>query len=331
MKYTVSNNIDEMKWQKIVDNSPVATFYHTPAWTKILCDAFPKWENATFGVEYEDGNCAVFPRLRRSIIGKVHYYWHESTVPGVYGGPIFQSPASSDHYIAINRELSKYKNLLICSNPFLDWHPDGNFTKYETFIQILRLSTDFTQIWKKYSKGRRHTINYARKQGVIVKEVDFLENYQTYYNIYREQLKRWGRSATNYYPMRLFENLAIAAKSNPDIKLWTAWLDDKMISGMVIFYHKRHLATWHGATLDDYFAYRPVDILYSSAIENACLAGLDIFDFTSSGGHENVVFFKERFGAIRLPFTIYQRRNMGGLLFRATRHFRTYLGLCPED
>ena len=323
--------VNEALWQEVVENDPASTFFHTPAWTKILCDTFPKWENATLGFEYEDGNRAVFPWLRRSVIGKVPYYWHESMVPGVYGGPVFQSPASPEHYTVINQELSKYNNLLVGSNPFVDWHPEGDFTKYETFIQILRLSPDFTQIWKNYSKGRRHTISYARKQSVVVKEGNFFDYYQTYYEIYRMQLKRWGQKATNYYPMRLFKNLAIHAKTNPAIKLWTAWLDGRMISGMVIFYHNRHLATWHGATLDEYFEYRPVDILYSTAIENACHAGYEIFDFTSSGGHDNVVFFKERYGATRLPFTVYRRKNVGGLLFRAIRYFCTLSGKCPED
>lgn len=327
----VINNVDETMWQEIVDESPIATFYHSPAWTKILCETFPKWQNATFGLEFEDGNRAVFPMMRRPLIGILPFYWYESMVPGAYGGPIFQFPPALKHYDAINRELTKYNNLLVVGNPFSDWHPDKNLQKYETFIQILRLTSDFTKIWKEYSKGRRHTINYAIKEGVVVMQVDFLEYYQPYYEIYQAQLKRWGRKATDYYPLRLFENLAISAKANHGIKLWTAWLGNKMVSGLVVFYHNKHLVTWHGATLYDYFEYRPVDILYSAVIENACLSGYEVFDFANSGGHNSVVEYKERYGAVRLPLTIYRRKNVGGMMYRAIRHLCTYLGKCPED
>jgi len=330
MQYKLIHANDTL-WQDIVDKSPSATFYHTPAWTKIICETFPKWENATFGIEFEDGNRAVFPMLQRPLMGRLPFYWHESTVPGAYGCAIFQSPPSAGHHEIIDYELSKYRNILVVSNPFSDWRPNGNFTKHEAFIQILRLTPDFTKIWKNYSKGRRHTINYAKKQGMIVKEVDFLEYFQSYYEIYQVQLKRWGRSATDYYPLRLFKNLATCAKTNPDIKLWTAWLDNKMVSGLVVFYHNKHLVTWHGATLEEYFEYRPVDILYSAVIEAACQKGFEIFDFANSGDHNSVVEFKERYGAVRLPLTVYRRRNVGGIMYRAVRYLQNYLGKCPED
>jgi hypothetical protein len=331
MKYTIKNTVDDVFWKEIVDNSPIATFYHTPAWSKILSDTFPKWKNATLGFDFEDGNRAVFPMLRRSILDSVPIYWYESIAPGAYGGPIFRSSPSSEHYEAIDYELSRYNNIVVVGNPFSDWYPSGNFSKYETFIQLLPLTQDFDRVWKNYSKGRRHTINYAKRNGVSVREVDFLEYFQDYYEIYQLQLKRWKRSATDYYPLRLFKNLAKYAKSNPDIKLWTAWLDNKMISGLVVFYHHDHLVTWHGATLEDYFEYRPVDILYSTVIEAACQSGCKVFDFANSGGHKSVVEYKERFGAIGLPLAIYRHRNLGGILYRGVRHLNNYLGKCPEE
>jgi hypothetical protein len=331
MKYKVVENVDPLLWQRIVDSNPSATFYHTPAWGEILCETFPKWKDATIGIDYEDGNWAIFPMLRHPLIGALPFYWHESTVPGAYGGPIFQSSPSFEHTEVIEKILAGFNNLLIVSNPFFDWQCDKNFSRYETFIQILRLSPDFGKTWMNYSKGRRHTINYARKQGVAVREVSFFNNFQAYYKIYQRQLERWGKNATDYYPLRLFENLAVFAQTHSQIKLWAAFLEDKMISGLIVFYHNKHLVTWHGATLDEYFEYRPVDILYSTVIEEACNSGLEIFDFANSGGHQNVVNYKERFGAKKVPLTIYRRRNLLGIVYRLERHLKNYVGNCPED
>lgn len=331
MQYKIIEARDSL-WQEIADKSPSATFYHTPAWGKILCETFPRWKDATIGIEYEDGNHAIFPMLRRSaVLGKMPIYWHESIVPGAYGGPIFQSPPSLEHKGVIEKILANYKNLLIVGNPFFDWHCRENFSRYETFIQILQLSPDFGKIWRNYSKGRRHTINYARRQGVVVREDNFSNSFQLYYKIYRRQLNRWGKNATDNYPLRLFENLASFAQTHSQVKLWAAFLDDKMISGLLVFYHNKHLVTWHGATLDEYFEYRPVDILYSTVIEDACKRGLEIFDFANSGGHQNVVNYKERFGAKKIPLAIYRRRNLWGVVYRLGRHLKNYLGRCPED
>jgi hypothetical protein len=269
--------------------------------------------------------------LRRPILGHLPYYWYESIAPGAYGGPIFQASPSSDHYAIFEKALAHYRNLLLVSNPFSDWYPTKNLSRYETFIQILRLSSDFNNIWRGYSKGRRHTVNYAKKKGVRVSEVNFCENYHAYFEIYQKQLARWGHDATDYYPLRLFENLASLAQKQPEIKLWAAWLDDTMVSGLIVFSYHHHVVTWHGATLEEYFEYRPVDLLYSTVIENACQEGFKVFDFANSGGHQSVVEYKERFGAVRLPLYLCRRRNIGGKIYRMRRHVRNRMRRCPEE
>lgn len=330
MKYIVFEP-DLLTWQNIVENNPYATFYQTPTWARIICSTFPMWQNASIGIDFDDGNRAIIPLLKKPIIGKIHSYWYESTAPGSYGGPIFEKPPTQEHYQIIDAELQKYSNILIVSNPYDHWVPKGNYHYYETFIQTIKLDRNFEKIWRNYSKGRRHTINFAKKQGVTTYPVKFLEYYEEYYNIYKSQLSRWGKNATDYYPLKLFENLAIASKDIVGIRFWAAFLDEKMISGLIVFHHNNHLVTWHGATLDEYFKYRPVDILYSAVIEDACLNGYEIFDFGNSGGHQGVIEYKEHFGSEKIPLIISKRRNISGLLYRGIRHLKNAIGKCPED
>jgi len=204
MNYKIINKLDYELWRNIVEKSQYATFYQTPTWASIICSTFPRWQNASFGIDFEDGNRAIIPLLKKPIIGKIHSYWHESTVPGSYSGPIFEKPPTQEHYQIIDAELQKYSNILIVSNPYDHWVPNGNYRYYDTFIQIIKLDRNFAKIQRNYSKGRRRAINFAKKQGVTICPVIFLGYYEEYYNIYKSQLSRWGKNATDYYPFRLF-------------------------------------------------------------------------------------------------------------------------------
>ncbi|MFZ5919798.1 MAG: GNAT family N-acetyltransferase [Chloroflexota bacterium] len=324
MEYNLIS-LNESLWQEIVERSPSATFYHTPAWAKILTQTYPTWENATFMMEFEDGNLAVFPLLRRYLFNIKAFPWFESMVPGAYGGPVFRQEPGTDHLLAIEKELKKIKNLQIVGNPFFLWDPDQGFSKLGTFTHILQLNQDYSMVRKNFSKGRRDAISYSKRRGVTVNEADFSKYYQEYYRIYEDQTSRWGGQAGVHYPVRLFEKLAQEAQGNSNIRLWAAWQEGKMVSGVIVFYHNKRVILWHNATLTLSLKFRPVDLLYSTIIESACSNGLKYFDFGKSGGYLGVIQYKDHFGAQRVPITEYRRNNIVGTIFRGVRFIQTYL------
>ncbi len=331
MKYKVIDEVDLQEWQEVANGSPSATFFHTPLWSGVFCKTFSRWKVATIGIEFEDGTSAIVPMFRRALVSGAAHYWHEFSVPGAYGGPISNQPIETDHSTIINNVLGKYANILITGNPFGEWKGSDDFAKLETFTHVIQLNGGFSQVRKKFSKGRRAAITYAERMGISVRETKMLDVYREYYEIYKDQIQRWGKDAGDYYPVKLFLNLALVSSDEPGIKLWAAYLDGKMIGGLLGLYHQRHVAIWHGATLSAYLKVRPVDILYATVIEHACKAGYQYFDFGKSGGHQGVAAYKEHFGAIRFPLAIYRRRNIGGLVYRFGRHLKNLQSRCPED
>jgi hypothetical protein len=329
MKYRLLD-VDRDLWQAILDKNNSATFYHTPTWVDIITHAFPKWKNSTIMMEFEDNNYMVFPLLCRPFLNHESFNWYESMVPGTYGGPIFIKEPEKQHLQNVDKELSHYNNLQIVGNPFFGWNPDSGFTEIETFTHILKLMPDFADIQKHFAKSRREAIRYSQKQGVTVNQVEFMTHYQEYYLIYQDQIKRWGNRAGSQYSFRLFEEIARQASYNSNIKLWAAWLNGKIISGVICFYHHNHVALWHNATLTNSLRYRPVDLLYSSVIEAACHDGIANFDFGKSGDNSGVIQYKEHFGAKKIPITVYKRRNFAGQIYRGTRFVKNYLGVDSE-
>jgi hypothetical protein len=331
MKCRKIENVSLAVWQDVVDKSPHATFYHTPAWADILCKTFPRWQNVTFGLEFEDGNRAIFPLFRRQIIRPLPFYWHESSVIGTYGGPVFEITPSQEQYNEVVADLIREKtNISVVSNPFVETILPTNVRHLQLFVQTLGLEYGFSETWKGYSNGRQRAIRKALREGVCVRQVEFLDYYQTYYEIYLSQLKRWGKNASGNYPMELFHNLARLSNANPSVKYFGAFLKNKMIGGLIVFYHNKYVTLGFVATMPEFLNYHPEDVLLSDVVEKGCVDGFQNVDFGTSGGRDGIAKYKEYFGTVKHPLYYWQQRNILGFIYRGERFIKNYFGKCPE-
>lgn len=329
MNYEVMTEVPLQLWDEVTQTCASATFYHTPLWSNVLAQTFPRWKPATWGIQFEDGNVAVVPMLRSALVPGLPFHWYESMVPGAYGGPIFFRPPQPAHFAAVWSEIHRLRNVLVMGNPFAEWQMP-RLEQRALLTHIVTLG-DFEQIFKRFSRGRRTAVRSGKRMGVKITVADFAEHCATYYDIYRDQLKRWGDSAGDFYPLRLFTNLAAYASENPSIRLWTATVDEKMVAGVVVFYYNNQVLLWHAAFLGDYFKYRIADVLYTAVLEDACQAQYTYLDFGQSGGNESIMFFKEAFGAEKRPFSSYRNRTLDGNIYPLRRIVRNKLHLCPLE
>lgn len=152
LKTSIVNTHDPY-WKKCADEDPCATFYHTPSYTRLICDTFPGWENATLAFEDEKGVQAIFPMLKKKYWKDIPFYMYESVTQGVYGGPVFTSIGKSKT-AEIEKIIVNKNNIRIISNPFSDWRINSKkFRSSPTFTQILNLQTNPSD--RKFSKDER--------------------------------------------------------------------------------------------------------------------------------------------------------------------------------
>jgi lipid II:glycine glycyltransferase (peptidoglycan interpeptide bridge formation enzyme) len=98
------------------------------------------------------------------------------------------------------------------------------------------------------------------------------------------------------YDWKLFQDMF--ARQSDHIHLWlTTTGDGRVAAGALVFYARTHSVYWHGAAQEDLFALRPMNLLFSEIIRDACEGGYRWFDFGPSAGIEGVRKFKESFGA----------------------------------
>jgi hypothetical protein len=295
------------EWQKIWWGCEYSTYFHSPEWADI-------WQSYSGGrlrpeprlILFSDGKRALLPfsawRFRLGILPS-----YVSSPAGTFGGWLTNDLLTERHvallithltrdFSSINWRLNPYDPLL-ASSEVHGAIPDST--------HVLPLSDDLDIIRRRFSKGHRSAIRSAVSKGVQVRLAETAADWDQYYRIYEDSLRRWGARASARYEWPLFE--ALRDSKSSAISLWLSIFDGEIIAGALCLAAKRHVSYWHGAALERFFSVRPVHLLVSDAISQFHADGYVWFDFNPSGGHEGVSAFKQHFGAISLPCPVYAR------------------------
>lgn len=287
------------RWDQIWKTCDYATFCHSREWM----DIWLKYSgNAAIVaqpelVTFSDGKTALLPLVRQRFYGGLYSVYHCCVELG-YGGWLSEDALKFEHAAILNEFLLKLGNLNWRLNPYdpltekLDLGqtcPDEN--------HVIHLVNDFEQCFAKQSSSFRK-VRKAEKAGVQITTATTLAEWQEYYQVYQRSLQRWGEKAISESRWELFQNLF--ERQSPNICLWLARIDGKIVSGAVCLYSKQIVTYWHGSSLEEYFNLRPVNLLMYTAMQRARESGQIWFDFGSSGGLESVANFKKSFGAVPL-------------------------------
>ena len=206
---TVSHPSVEL-WEEIIKNCEYATFFHSPIWTKVLEKTYPYYSNATVLFAFNTGNRAILPLVAEHSKGIIpKKVKHKSMALGVYGGVLAERRLTPEEKGSIFEHLTSVdiKDLKVVENPLENYDFSENFVAKSLFTHIVSLNADFEQLRKRFSRGQKSYIKQAEKKGTTVRLANSLEDYEQYYAIYQETIKRWGENAGTTYPWNLFLNL----------------------------------------------------------------------------------------------------------------------------
>jgi lipid II:glycine glycyltransferase (peptidoglycan interpeptide bridge formation enzyme) len=174
--------------------------------------------------------------------------------------------------------------------------------RYDDFTQIIPLKSTVEELLPSWSKGHRNAITKAQKVGIIVRITDSKNEWDLFYQMYLDSLKRWGSNASSKYRWDFFEN--IYNLRSPNRQLWLAYYQNQPVAGAIIFYAKKHVTYGYSAVLNNSLQYRPMNIIMYEVIKDACQKKYTWFDLCPSGGHQGVINFKKNFGSVEKQNTI---------------------------
>lgn len=301
----VIDNVPRDLWDHVVVRCGYATFFHTSTWAEIMTQTHPRFRIATKGFVLDDSAVAVVPLMATTERNR-YFKWYESMLPGVYGGAVAERNLTQTEINSIFRHLANARtaHIHVMGNPYTDHELPPSYNRSPLYTQVLSLDKGFDAIFENMHRSKRRGTRKARKMGVEVGVAEREEEFRSYYEVYKDAVRRWGDRTLISYPYGLFEQLYRYRSEN--LKLWIAKVDGRIVSGNVVVYHNRHCAYWHGATLESYFSYRPGALLITEIIRDACQRGLACCDLSPSGGLKGVERYKEQFGAQAVPFYSYR-------------------------
>lgn len=291
----------DAEWLEIATRCPYATFFHTPMWRDLALHGMGGCRDASFLLRLPTGVRAVFP-LQELLPRRTTTRHLLSTYPYGFGGPVADGTLDASDIRALYAHAHAASSQ-ITGNPLMHEPPPlRGWTRRELSTQMLDLSEGWEVLKRRFSKGHRAAIKQAERKGVTVRIASGVDDYEAYYRVYEDSLRRWGDAAGPRYPWSLFATgLRIQERVPGTIRLWLAEHDTEVVSGAWVFCWNHHAMYWHAATLERAFGLRPANLVLATAIEDAIGRGYAHFDFGSSGGHEGPAAFKRRFGATERP------------------------------
>lgn len=315
MQIREARTVQPQEWDEIWDQCGYATFFHSREWAEI-------WSKYTEGrtrpdgrlLVFEDGRKALLPlsveRKYRNLVSTFH-----SSPAGGFGGWISCDDLSPEHAQALIDYLRKLPRLQWRLNPH-----DPNAVNIQSIFDepaesfVIDLDGSRDNFLRSWARGARDAVNQARRSGVTIRRGSSASDWDAYFEVYQDSLRRWGDKATSRYTRELFDLLQ--ASSSGHIHLWLAERDGQVIAGAVNLASRELVIGWHLSALEAAFKLRPVNLLLFKSIADYSEQGFRRFDLGTSGGHENISEFKRRLGSEPMPAPSLDHRSplMRGVL-----------------
>jgi hypothetical protein len=289
-------------WEDLAAKDTTSTFYHTPLWHDIVVKAFKRYRNLTKGFVFGDGTRAVLPLVQVKPGGLFRGASRlKSSICGGYGGVISEKLLSEEQQKQIFRYVTSLKaSISIECNPFAEYTLPDYFFRKKEFVHFISLEKGEDSIYKEFSRGAKRSLNRAHERGVVVRRIERENELQSYFEVYKSTLKRWGDATRVTFPEKIF--VTLFNNAGDAAKIWIAEKEGKVIGVLTLVYWNGKVHGFHAAALKEYFDCCPNNLLHMEAIRDAIKHNHRYYDFGASGGMEGVIQFKESMGAKRREY-----------------------------
>lgn len=143
---------------------------------------------------------------------------------------------------------------------------------------MLNLEQTKEEILQAMKPKWRYNIKLALKKQIVVKESTG-EDFEIFWNLYQETAKR-DAIATHQkeYYQSVFQNPLAQKETQPLVKLWTAWYQEKPIAAIITVYYTNRATYLYGASSNEHRNLMAPYLLQWSAIQDAKQHGCKWYD-----------------------------------------------------
>ena len=299
---------DEAVWDKFVSDSNNGTIFHLRKFLNY--HSKDKFVDHSILISKNKKLFSVFPAAERVVSNQKFLVSHPGSSVGSFVIPENLSIANAIELVSQIKNYAKksdFNGIQITLPPNLYQKRLSNYMDFAFFrggfvykkreiTSILFLEKNIETTLKKFRPSHRRAVKTAQSKGVIVRES---EKYDEYYKILQKNLsKRHGVNPT--HTLRELKKLKTIFKDK--IKLFSAFIDGKMIAGIVNFIINDQVVLAFYISHDElYNQYRPLNILFYEIFSWAIESKYKVYDFgiftVNEEPNMGLGRFKENFGA----------------------------------
>ena len=307
-KFSRYSKNDEAIWDKFVSDSNNGTIFHLRKFLNY--HSKDKFVDHSILISKNKKLFSVFPAAERVVSNQKLLVSHPGSSVGSFVVPENLSIANSIELVSQIKDYAKksdFNGIQITLPPNLYQKRLSNYMDFAFFkggfvykkreiTSILFLENNIETTLKKFRPSHRRAVKTAQSKGVIVRES---EKYDEYYKILQKNLsKRHGVNPT--HTLRELKKLKTIFKDK--VKLFSAFIDGKMIAGIVNFIINDQVVLAFYISHDElYNQYRPLNILFYEVFSWAIESKYKVYDFgiftVNEEPNMGLGRFKENFGA----------------------------------
>lgn len=297
-----------VKWDDYVWQSNNGTIFHTRKFLNYHPEG--RFEDASLIFKKGEKWLALLPAARSEEDGQNVLI---SRSGASFGGPVFNYSISLKDAFCFVESLIAYARANSYNKIILTLPPKIYHSRPSDYFDFAFLESGFTYLKREvssvipldfaeedtlliFSPESRRAVRKAVRSGVVVRETDDIE---TFYAILKKNLKL----RHNVQPTHTLEELIRLQQIFPErIKLFSSFLGDEMIAGVVIFVCNDKVAlAFYISHREEMQKYRAVNLLFYDVIRWAIREHIKFLDFgiftVNMKPNWGLARFKESFGA----------------------------------
>lgn len=294
-------------WESLWSQDPHATLFLHPRWSTALLRVNPRFQ-PHYLIALESGEIAgLLPLMRLRRMGIDQFL---SLPFGTHGGPLLRPEADPSVLTALCEAFRRltagvrtYRFEMQVFDPPRAWQTAiapvlGDYVR-EDSTHVIRLTDDFEKIWAtRYRRNTRNCVRQAERAGVTVVCEPNRKAVAILHRLHSQLSRAWPGARP--CPMQDIET--ICETLGEAARIFVARRDGRPLSATLFLEHpSREVHAWLSGASPEARKVRATHLLYHEALRDACARHLHVWHFGGSAGNRDIEFFKESFGAVRVP------------------------------
>src|SRR3989304_6428341 len=306
MSFTLlnSSSLDHKEWDKLLESTEAATFYHTSVWADLWEKSYDFCRALYFVEKIDSGYALALPLIK---IRKKGWESLFSMPMGGYGGPVNLLSAESQKEEFLLEVLSIVKSLKTLRFQIVDFlgkYPfsaQAGLTSRQAFTHLIELgNSDLDGLLTK--RG----FQQAERKKVKARKIEAGKEVQICYDLYLKTCQR--HKTIPKYSQPFYLNIFNSGKGCDWLLWWLAEVDNKIIGYQINFVFKDELYLWDGGSDPEGLSWRTNDFLMGQSLK--WCKEHNLFHYNLGGsppGTEGLVHFKEQWGGKRKSYQVYEK------------------------